>query len=39
MAIGTGSCMVASLTVLPVVLHLLNEFGWSMTEKRRRIRP
>ena len=38
MAIGTGMCMLASLTVLPAVLHFLNEFGWSMTEKRKRIR-
>jgi predicted RND superfamily exporter protein len=38
MAIGTGMCMLASLTVLPAVLHLLNKFGWSMTEKRKRIR-
>jgi predicted RND superfamily exporter protein len=38
MAIGTGMCMLASLTVLPAVLHFLNEFGWSMTEKRKRAR-
>ena len=36
MAIGTGTCMLASLTVLPAVLHFLNQFGWSMTEKRKR---
>ena len=36
MAIGTGMCMLASLTVLPAVLTLLNEFGWSMTRKRTR---
>jgi hypothetical protein len=34
MAIGTAMCMVASLTVLPAVLNLLNQFGWSMTKKR-----
>ena len=33
MAIGTGTCMLAALTVLPAVLHLLNQFGWSMTRK------
>ena len=38
MAIGTATCMVASLTVLPAVLHYLNVFGWSMTEKRKRRR-
>jgi hopanoid biosynthesis associated RND transporter like protein HpnN len=38
MAIGTGMCMLASLTVLPAVLHFLNKFGWSMTEKRKRVR-
>jgi uncharacterized protein len=38
MAIGTGTCMLASLTVLPAVLHFLNKFGWSMTEKRKRVR-
>ena len=38
MAIGTGTCMAASLTVLPAILHFLNEFGWSMTAKRRRNR-
>ncbi len=37
MAIGTGMCMLASLTVLPAVLHFLNKFGWSMTEKRERV--
>ncbi len=36
MVIGTGMCMLASLTVLPAVLHLLNQFGWSMTKKRNR---
>ncbi len=36
MAIGTGTCMLASLTVLPAVLHFLNQFGWSMTKKRSR---
>ncbi|HWN95492.1 MAG TPA: MMPL family transporter, partial [Methylomirabilota bacterium] len=36
MAIGTGTCMLASLTVLPAILHFLNKFGWSMTEKRKR---
>jgi len=35
MAIGTAMCMVASLTVLPAVLNLLNQFGWSMTKKRK----
>jgi hopanoid biosynthesis associated RND transporter like protein HpnN len=34
MAIGTGMCMLASLTVLPAVLNLLRRFGWSMTTKR-----
>jgi hypothetical protein len=34
MAIGTGMCMLASLTVLPAVLNLLSQFGWSMTRKR-----
>jgi predicted RND superfamily exporter protein len=34
MAIGTAMCMMASLTVLPAVLNLLNQFGWSMTRKR-----
>ncbi len=38
MAIGTGTCMLASLTVLPAVLFFLNKFGWSMTEKRKRAR-
>lgn len=38
MAIGTGTCMLASLTVLPAVLHFLNQIGWSMTEKRKRRR-
>lgn len=38
MAIGTGTCMLASLTVLPAVLHFLNKFGWSMTAKRKRPR-
>lgn len=37
MAIGTGTCMLAALTVLPAVLHFLNQFGWSMTKKR--VRP
>ena len=36
MAIGTGMCMLASLTVLPAVLNLLHQFGWSMTKKRTR---
>ena len=36
MAIGTGTCMLASLTVLPAILHFLNQFGWSMTAKRER---
>jgi predicted RND superfamily exporter protein len=35
MAIGTGMCMLASLTVLPAVLNLLSRFGWSMTTKRK----
>ena len=35
MAIGTAMCMVASLTVLPAILNLLNQFGWSMTKKRK----
>jgi uncharacterized membrane protein YdfJ with MMPL/SSD domain len=35
MAIGTGMCMLASLTVLPAVLNLLRRFGWSMTTKRQ----
>lgn len=39
MAIGTGTCMLASLTVLPAILHFLNEFGWSMTQKRRGLGP
>ncbi|HMJ92289.1 MAG TPA: MMPL family transporter, partial [Candidatus Acidoferrum sp.] len=34
MAIGTGTCMLASLTVLPAILHFLNKFGWSMTKKK-----
>ncbi len=38
MAIGTGMCMLASLTVFPAILHFLNQFGWSMTEKRKRNR-
>lgn len=37
MAIGTGTCMLASLTVLPAILHFLNKIGWSMTEKRKRL--
>ena len=28
--------MLASLTVLPAVLNLLHQFGWSMTKKRTR---
>jgi hopanoid biosynthesis associated RND transporter like protein HpnN len=36
MAIGTGMCMLVSLTVLPAVLNLLSQFGWSMTAKRQR---
>ena len=38
MAIGTGTCMLAALTVLPAILHFLNKFGWSMTAKRKRTR-
>ena len=38
MAIGTATCMLASLTVLPAILHFLNEFGWSMTAKRKSLR-
>ena len=29
--------MLASLTVLPAILHFLNKIGWSMTEKRKRL--
>jgi uncharacterized protein len=39
MAIGTGTCMIASLTVLPAILHFLNAFGWSMTAQRKHVRP
>jgi hopanoid biosynthesis associated RND transporter like protein HpnN len=39
MAIGTALCMVASLTVLPAILNLLNQFGWSMTRKRKAETP
>ncbi|MEO8428878.1 MAG: MMPL family transporter, partial [Verrucomicrobiota bacterium] len=39
MAIGTAMCMVASLTVLPAVLNLLSQFGWSMTKKRKLGKP
>lgn len=34
MAIGTATCMMASLAVLPAVLHMLNQLGWSMTRRR-----
>ena len=37
MAIGTGTCMLASLTVLPAILHFLNQFGWSMTAPQKRL--
>jgi len=37
MAIGTGTCMLASLTVLPAILHFLNQFGWSMTRKENAV--
>jgi len=30
MAIGTATCMVAGVTVLPAVLNLLNERGWTI---------
>lgn len=35
MAIGTGMCMLASLTVLPAVLNLLNQLGWSMIHPKK----
>jgi uncharacterized membrane protein YdfJ with MMPL/SSD domain len=31
MALGTGVCMVASLTLLPAVLNLLGRTGWRPT--------
>jgi uncharacterized protein len=30
MAIGTATCMIAGITVLPAILNLLNERGWTI---------
>jgi uncharacterized protein len=34
MAIGTATCMVAGVTVLPALLNLLSEKGWSLKKKK-----
>ncbi|MCZ7637161.1 MAG: MMPL family transporter [Verrucomicrobia bacterium] len=34
MAVGTATCMVAGLTVLPALLRLLGRCGWSLPGKR-----
>jgi len=36
MLIGTGMCMLASLVLLPAVLNLLSQVGWTMIRKRRK---
>jgi uncharacterized protein len=39
MAIGTGMCMLASLTLLPALLHLLTQRGWKMTPSKKEQKP
>jgi len=34
MAVGIAACMIAGLTFLPAVLHILVRYGWSVTKKR-----
>ena len=29
-AIGTATCMIAGVTVLPAILNLLNQSGWTI---------
>ena len=34
MAMGIAACMIAGLTFLPATLHMLAEYGWTVTKKR-----
>jgi hypothetical protein len=34
MATGIAACLIAGLTFLPALLHILDRAGWSVTEKR-----